>query len=212
MNNATTSDDNSMPTDQPRGSTGMSAGAIAGTVVGIVLGAVLLTVLAVWLVRRRRTKQSSVGDLDGEMQDDTEPTPYVQPVGTSSGDSILDDRLAVLVDTKAPPSRRSRPRQRVIHREEDAGALPGEGADEDADLSASPPLYGEEWEPLSHNRGQSSTRRFPAGPRNHPPRDSSRSQRRRSSISASLSRRQALFRGVPTKRHRSNLNSPKTQP
>lgn len=146
------------------GSKGMSPGAIAGTVVGVVLGVLLLATIAICLWRRRRRGYDDMDDI----QDDTRPTPYVAPLGPSDDSSMLGDHSD---DSKQP--RPARPR-RVVQREEDAGAIPGDDADP-VEVDVLPPLYREEWNAEDHggagaagaasdSGGSVSARRRPSGP------------------------------------------------
>lgn len=113
----------------------LSSGVIAGMVVGIVLGLLLVLGFAacVWRHRRRDTYD----DFDN-IQDDTKVNPYVAPLGPLDECSILGGQSP---DVKHP---RSDPPRRIVHREEDAGALRGDNG-ELVEVDVLPPLYREEW-------------------------------------------------------------------
>lgn len=121
---------------------GMGPGVIAGTVVGVTLGVALLMTLAACLWRRRR--RNPYGDLD-DIQDDTKATPYVAPLGPASDASLLREES----DTSKQP-RDASPR-RLVRREEDAGALPGDD-EVSLEFDVLPPLYREEWNTAVNTR------------------------------------------------------------
>lgn len=144
------------------GQKGMSAGAIAGTVVGVVVGVLLFAALVTWFLWKRR-RRPFAGDLD-EGGDETKPTPYFAPAPVpSSGERSAEGHDAeysaaafadVDADGKAqqplqplqadharPHSQPQHP-ERIVHHEQDAGAL-AQHAPPQVDVL--PPMYNEEW-------------------------------------------------------------------
>lgn len=149
----------------------MGPGAIVGAVVGVVLGVVLLATLAFWVIRRRRRRDNFTGDLDSDIQDDTKSTAHVVHPGALDDGVMLDSGLPVLVDSKPERPRPTpavrRQRQRIVHHEEDAGALPAAGmADDGVSPNFEPPVYREGGDEHPDSR-ELSTRagRRPWGPR-----------------------------------------------
>lgn len=136
---------------------GISGSTIAATVIGIVLGLLLLGGLVAWLLRRRKRNHDFSDDLDEDIQDDTAtvmyaPAPLPGPV---------EDLAGIAADRKEPRDRgTSNRRERIVHHEEDVGAL-SDDEDGGVEVDILPPVYREEWnEPGSRNR-----RRRPTGPR-----------------------------------------------
>lgn len=119
----------------------MSPGAIAGTVIGVLAG-VLLCALIAWIVLKRRRNRGNhklSEDLDGEVEDDAEATPYIAPGGSSNPSSVQGGTPTA---GKPPRPPLGEPRH-IVHHEEDAGAYEVEA--ENVVVSVLPPVYREEW-------------------------------------------------------------------